>query len=112
MENLFTNGTFVIGLLGILFTAAKFVDNKKREQRWKEFDAYYNVVAKIQNIKEEPIGLLEQIASIYELKYFKRYYMSSVKILECAREFDNFKKNDNIIKAIDSVKNDIEKKAT
>jgi len=87
MENI--NWTIIISIVTpialALWTMIKYFSSKKEERRWKEFDVYHELINKLARGGDE-IRLAYQSTIVFELRYFKRYWAISLRILEDLHE--------------------------
>ena len=83
MENI--NWTIIISVItsivAALWAMMRFFSSKKEERRWKEFEVYHELIKKLAQGGSET-RLASQSAIVFELRYFKRYWMISLRILE------------------------------
>jgi hypothetical protein len=87
-----TSNMAALGVLGAAFafiwSAIQFIWLRRREQQTHEFEAFHhlikNLVSPDDNTKSMWID--RQIAVVFELKHFPRYYEVTVRILRGLRE--------------------------
>lgn len=82
-------------LIVLLFGIYKYFDTRKREQDLKEFENYHKLIKELVEPNEKgTIFLDRQIAIVYELRNFPRYYALSKRIIEWLKEFWGKEKSD------------------
>jgi hypothetical protein len=76
----------LITLIGLLWTAARYIDIKKKENEKERFRTYHEL---IRDLVQPPQGgtifLDRQVAIIYELRHFPEYFPVSRRILRGLR---------------------------
>jgi len=76
-----TIGLF-LGLGTFMWSVYKYFDKKKREQNFKEFETYHNLIKElVQPDSGSNLYLDRQATIIYELRHFKRSYSFSYRTL-------------------------------
>lgn len=70
--------------VSFIFGVYKFQSERKANHFWKEFEAYHKLV---KELVEPPIGngamyIDRQTAAIYELRFYKRYFPHSLRMLK------------------------------
>lgn len=93
---------YVLGVtITFLFGVYKFYIRRKTELYWKEFEIYHKLLKDLvqPEVENGSIYLDRQIAIIFELKNFKRYYPISEKILKELRK--TWISNNRLIEEID-----------
>ena len=75
--------TIVLGIISFFFTVFKYFDTKKREQDLREFETYHRLIKELVQSDNEDKSMYadRQVAIVFELKNFKRYYDLSQRIL-------------------------------
>jgi hypothetical protein len=66
----------------------KFLAERKVAQFWKEFEVYHKLVKELVQPSAETDGMYidRQTAIIYELRFYKRYYQHSERMLKSLRK--------------------------
>ena len=80
---------YVLGVtIAFLFSIYKYYINRKTELYWKEFEIYHKLLKDLVQPEVENGTMYQdrQVAIIFELKNFKRYYPISEKILKELRK--------------------------
>ena len=80
---------YVLGVtIAFLFSIYKYYINRKTELYWKEFEIYHKLLKDLVQPEVENGTMYQdrQVAIIFELKNFKRYYSISEKILKELRK--------------------------
>ena len=73
--------------VAFIFAMYKFQAERSASQFWKEFDAYHKLIKELVQPPSESEGLYidRQTAVLYELKFYKRYYPHSLRMLEALK---------------------------
>ena len=77
--------TLIITLIAGVYKFWQFVNIKKEEGRQRDFENYHDLIERLVVDRKESDGrpfIDVQIASVYELRNFKRYYTATKIILE------------------------------
>ncbi|MCT7492519.1 hypothetical protein [Aliarcobacter cryaerophilus] len=93
---------YVLGVtITFLFGVYKFYIRRKTELYWKEFEIYHKLLKDLvqPEVENGSVYLDRQVAIIFELKNFKRYYPISEKILKELRK--KWISNNRLIEEID-----------
>ena len=93
---------YVLGVtIAFLFSIYKYYINRKTELYWKEFEIYHKLLKDLvqPEVENGSVYLDRQIAIIFELKNFKRYYPISEKILKELRK--TWINNNRLVEEID-----------
>ena len=93
---------YVIGVtIAFLFSIYKFYIRRKTELYWKEFEIYHKLLKDLvqPEVENGSVYLDRQVAIVFELKNFKRYYPISEKILRELRK--KWISNNRLIEEID-----------
>lgn len=93
---------YVIGVtITFLFGVYKFYIRRKTELYWKEFEIYHKLLKDLvqPEVENGSVYLDRQVAIIFELKNFKRYYQISEKILKELRK--TWINNNRLVEEID-----------
>ena len=93
---------YVLGVtITFLFGVYKFYIRRKTELYWKEFEIYHKLLKDLvqPEVENGSVYLDRQVAIIFELKNFKRYYPISEKILRELRK--KWISNNRLIEEID-----------
>ncbi len=80
---------YVLGVtIAFLFSIYKYYINRKTELYWKEFEIYHKLLKDLVQPEVENGTMYQdrQVAIVFELKNFKRYYPISEKILKELRK--------------------------
>lgn len=66
----------------------KYVDQRRREQSAKEFEAFHIMVSRAAGEREGggAVPLTQQLAAIYQLQKYKEYSYASIPVLSFIRE--------------------------
>ena len=70
--------------IAFIFAMYKFQAERSASQFWKEFEAYHGLVKQLVQPPNciEGLYIDRQTAILYELKFYKRYYPHSLRMLE------------------------------
>ena len=93
---------YVLGVtIAFLFSIYKYYINRKTELYWKEFEIYHKLLKDLVQPEVENGTMYQdrQVAIVFELKNFKRYYPISEKILKELRK--TWKNNNRLVEEID-----------
>ena len=93
---------YVLGVtIAFLFSIYKYYINRKTELYWKEFEIYHKLLKDLVQPEVENGTMYQdrQVAIVFELKNFKRYYPISEKILRELRK--KWISNNRLIEEID-----------
>ena len=93
---------YVFGVtIAFLFSIYKYYINRKTELYWKEFEIYHKLLKDLVQPEVENGTMYQdrQVAIIFELKNFKRYYPISEKILKELRK--TWINNNRLVEEID-----------
>ncbi len=93
---------YVLGVtIAFLFSIYKYYINRKTELYWKEFEIYHKLLKDLVQPEVENGTMYQdrQVAIIFELKNFKRYYPISEKILKELRK--TWINNNRLVEEID-----------
>jgi len=93
---------YVLGVtIAFLFSIYKFYIRRKTQLYWKEFEIYHKLLKDLvqPEVENGSVYLDRQVAIIFELKNFKRYYPISEKILKELRK--KWISNNRLIEEID-----------
>lgn len=93
---------YVFGVtIAFLFSIYKYYINRKTELYWKEFEIYHKLLKDLvqPEVENGSVYLDRQVAIIFELKNFKRYYPISGKILKELRK--TWINNNRLVEEID-----------
>ena len=93
---------YVLGVtITFLFGVYKFYIRRKTELYWKEFEIYHKLLKDLvqPEVENGSVYLDRQVAIVFELKNFKRYYPISEKILRELRK--KWISNNRLIEEID-----------
>jgi len=82
---LFAHGLSVTGVgtaIAFVFSVFKFLSVRKRESQEREFNKYHLLIKRLVSPGERDIIFLDQqIAAVFELRHFPRYYECTERIL-------------------------------
>ncbi|MDA8404528.1 MAG: hypothetical protein M0Z56_10090 [Desulfobacteraceae bacterium] len=69
--------------VAFIFGIYKFQAQRKASQFWKKFEAYHKLVKELVEPQKENGAMYvdRQTAAIYELRFYKRYYSHSLRML-------------------------------
>jgi hypothetical protein len=70
--------TFVITIFAGLFAFAKWIDSRNREIKKEELKEYMRLISVISGGGK----ITEQVASVYMLLEYKKYYKTTLKVLD------------------------------
>lgn len=93
---------YVLGVtIAFLFSIYKYYINRKTQLYWKEFEIYHKLLKDLLQPEVENGTMYQdrQVAIIFELKNFKRYYPISEKILKELRK--TWISNNRLVEEID-----------
>src|SRR5690349_13824700 len=76
------NVTAVGASIVFAFSVFQFVSVRKRESREHEFEQYHLLIQRLVSPDDKGIFLHRQIATVFELRHFPRYYECTRRILE------------------------------
>lgn len=81
--------SFVIGLI-------KWIDQRNREQKQKEYEAFHKMVCIASGINQEGnvVKMVQQIAAIYQLQAYSQYSFASIPVLQLM-QFEYSQTSDN-----------------
>lgn len=72
----------VISTIGLALAGARSFWEKRTERRWKEFENYHLLVKElVQPDEGGSIYMDRQTAAIFELRFFRRYYPHTLRML-------------------------------
>ncbi len=74
----------LVFLLVVGFYLGKYMSERRDRLRWQEFKTYHRLVKEL--VSSENCKADRQTAAIYELRYFKRYYEHSLRMLKHLKE--------------------------
>ncbi len=95
-----------LGIIGAVIASVssliKFTKERSRELYWKEFEVFHNLIKElVEGASENKVMFLDrQIAIVFELRNFQRYYPVSLRILQGLRETWSDKIDGRLIKEI------------
>jgi hypothetical protein len=74
--------------VAFIFGAYKFQAERKASHFWKEFEAYHKLVKELVEPPTEKGAMYvdRQTAAMYELRFYKRYFQHSLRMLKGLRE--------------------------
>ncbi|MFA6009115.1 MAG: hypothetical protein WC799_03955 [Desulfobacteraceae bacterium] len=74
--------------VAFIFGAYKFQAERKASHFWREFEAYHKLVKELVEPPAENGALYidRQTAAMYELRFYKRYFPHSLRMLKSLRE--------------------------
>lgn len=74
--------------IAFIFAVYKFQVDRAASHFWKEFEAYHKLVKELVEPPSENAAMFvdRQTAVIYELRFYKRYYPHSVRMLKGLRD--------------------------
>ena len=74
--------------IAFIFAMYKFQAERSASQFWKEFEAYHKLIKELVQPPSESEGLYidRQTAILYELKFYKRYYPHTLRMLEALKQ--------------------------
>ncbi len=77
-------GAAVVFIFGIY----KFLVERKESHFWKEFETYHTLVKELVEPPSEngPLYLDRQTAILYELRFYKRYFPHTFRMLKALKE--------------------------
>src|SRR5260370_38843753 len=82
---LFAHGVSAAGVgtaIAFVFSVFQFVSVRKRESREREFDKYHLLIERLVSPGQRSAPFLDQqIAAVFELRHFPRYYECTERIL-------------------------------
>ena len=73
--------TAIVAAIASIFSIVQFVLVRKRESREREFDKYHSLIESLVSPTKEGIFLDRQIAVVFELRHFNRYFECTRRIL-------------------------------
>lgn len=77
------NATAVGAAVVFVFSVVQFVSVRKRESREREFEHYHLLIQRLVSPDEKgDVFLDRQIATVFELRHFPRYYECTSRILD------------------------------
>lgn len=70
--------------IAFIFTVYKFQSERKATHFWKEYEAYHKLVKELVEPPTENGAMYvdRQTAAMYELKFYKRYYPHTLRMLK------------------------------
>ncbi len=91
LEAIETYGTQLSALAAacaFMFGAYKFQVERKAVHFWKEFEAYHKLVKELVDSTKQNGAMYvdRQTAAMYELRFYRRYYSHSLRMLKGLRE--------------------------
>ena len=91
LEILKTYGTQISALgaaIAFIFGAYNFQSERKASHFWREFEAYHRLVKELVEPPTENGAMYvdRQTAAMYELRFHKRYFPHSLRMLKALRE--------------------------
>tara|TARA_R110002012_G_scaffold291131_1_gene485429 strand:+ start:1384 stop:1743 length:360 start_codon:yes stop_codon:yes gene_type:complete len=74
-------------VLVFIFGAYKYFSERKQNHFWKEFETYHKLIKELvePTVPNSPMYMDRQAAVVFELRFFKRYYPHSLRMLEGLR---------------------------
>ena len=66
------------------FYLVRYMSERANHLRWQEFEKYHGLIKELVSATDPRVD--RQTAAIYELRYFKRYYEHSVRMLKHLKE--------------------------
>lgn len=74
--------------IAFIFSVYKFQAERKASHFWKEFETYHKLIKELVQPPSETEGLYidRQTTIIYELRFYKRYFPHSLRMLLSLRE--------------------------
>lgn len=84
--NSWLNISVLSAIFSFFWTAYKYFDLRNREQDRIEFENYHRLIKELVQPEKEVLYVDRQGAIIYELRFFKRYYPHSLRMLIGLRE--------------------------
>src|SRR5450432_1675589 len=102
---IFSHGVNV-GALGaaiaFAFSVYQFLSVRKRESYEREFNGYHSLIERLVSGEKGTPFLDRQIATVFELRHFPRYYEITVRILQGLRkEWSGKEEHRRLIEEID-----------
>jgi len=77
------NATAIGAAVVFVFSVVQFVCVRNRESRQREFELYHLLVERLVSPNDAGLLLIDrQIATVFELRHFPRYYECTTRILE------------------------------
>ena len=73
-----------ISIIGIAIYLIGYIFERRDRLRWQEFKTYHELIKEL--VSAEDCKADRQTAAIYELRYFKRYYEHSLRMLKHLKE--------------------------
>lgn len=88
LSELIKNLSAVGAAIAFIFAVYKFQVDRAASHFWKEFEAYHKLVKELVEPPSENSALYidRQTAVIYELRFYKRYYPHSLRMLKGLRD--------------------------
>ncbi|HHC7365943.1 TPA: hypothetical protein ACN30O_004542 [Vibrio parahaemolyticus] len=74
----------VVAALAFVFSVYKFWSERKMKQFWQEYEAYHKLVKELVEPPTEGGSMYvdRQTAALYELRFYKRYFPHSLRMLK------------------------------
>jgi len=77
------NATAIGAAIVFVFSVVQFVSVRARESRTREFEQYHLLIQRLVTPDEKGMLLIDrQVATVFELRHFPRYYECTERILE------------------------------
>lgn len=111
IKNYGTQLSAVGAMIAIIFGIYKYQIERKTTLFWKEFEVFHKLIKELvePEIQDQLMKLDRQIAIVFELQNYKRYYPVSLRILKGLKSTCDEVKHKRLIDEIDISIKQIEK---